>query len=307
MEKKGRQRIRHIMKWNWQYYVMLLPFLIYYLVFKYGPMYGVLIAFTDYNIPKGILGSPWAEPVWKYFEYFFESPYAARIIGNTLKISFYKIAFGMIPPIILAIMINECKNKWFRKAIQTASYLPHFLSWVIIYGIMTAFFSQTSGLINRWLTQWGLSSYPFLTDPTHFQAMIVGTDLWKGLGWSAIIYLAAIAGIDTTLYEAAIIDGCSKLKRIWYITLPLLKGTFILQLILRAGSIMNAGFDQIYVIASDQVLGVAEILDTWVFKEGIQRMNYSLASAVGLLKSVIGLVLVLGTNKLARKWDEGLW
>ena len=172
---------------------------------------------------------------------------------------------------------------------------------------MTAFFSQTSGLINRWLTQWGLSSYPFLTDPTHFQAMIVGTDLWKGLGWSAIIYLAAIAGIDTTLYEAAIIDGCSKLKRIWYITLQLLKGTFILQLILRAGSIMNAGFDQIYVIASDQVLSVAEILDTWVFKEGIQRMNYSLASAVGLLKSVIGLVLVLGTNKLARKWDEGLW
>lgn len=135
------------MKWNWQYYVMLLPFLIYYLVFKYGPMYGVLIAFKDYNIPKGILGSPWAEPVWKHFEYFFESPYAARIIGNTLKISFYKIAFGMIPPIILAIMINECKNKWFRKAIQTASYLPHFLSWVIIYGIMTAFLNCIPNLI----------------------------------------------------------------------------------------------------------------------------------------------------------------
>ncbi len=307
MEKKGRQKIRHIIRWNWQYYVMLLPFLIYYLIFKYGPMYGVIIAFKDYNIQKGILGSPWAEPVWKHFQYFFTSPYASQVIGNTLKISCYKILFGMIPPVILAIMINECRNKWFRRIVQTASYLPHFLSWVIIYGIMIAFFSQSTGLINRWLTQWGLPSYPFLTNPTHFQAMIVGTDMWKGVGWSAIIYLAAIAGIDTTLYEAAIIDGCSKLKRIWYITLPLLRGTFILQLILRAGSVMDAGFDQIYVIASQQVLSVSEILDTWVFKEGIQRMNYSLASAVGLLKSVIGLVLVLGTNKLARRWDEGLW
>lgn len=305
--KNWKQKIAHTVKWNWQYYLMLLPFLIYYLIFKYGPMYGVLIAFKDYNIPKGILGSPWADPLLKHFDYFFKSPYASQVIGNTLKISFYKIIFGMIPPVILAIMINECRGKWFRKLVQTASYLPHFLSWVIIYGIMIAFFSQSTGLINRWLTQLGFSSYPFLTNPDHFQAMIVGTDLWKGLGWSAIIYLAAIAGIDTTLYEAAIIDGCSKLKRIWYITLPLLRGTFILQLILRAGSIMNAGFDQIYVIASQQVLGVSEILDTWVFKEGIQRMNYSLASAVGLLKSVIGLVLVLGTNKLARKWDEGLW
>ena len=306
-KSQWKQKVLHTLKWNWQYYVMLLPFLIYYLIFKYGPMYGVIIAFKDYNIKKGIMGSPWADPLLKHFKYFFSSPYVATVIGNTIKISLLKLVFGMIPPVILAIMINECKNKWFRKIVQTASYLPHFLSWVVIYGIMMAFFSQSTGLINRWLTQLGFDSYPFLTDPTHFQAMIVGTDLWKGVGWSAIIYLAAISGIDTSLYEAATIDGCSKLKRIWYITLPLLKGTIILQLILRVGSIMNAGFDQIYVIASTPVLSVAEILDTWVFKEGIQRMNYSLASAVGLLKSVIGLVLVVGTNKLARKWDDGLW
>lgn len=308
MEKKtGKQKMIRVIKWNWQYYLMLLPCLIYYVIFKYGTMYGVIIAFKDYNVKKEILASPWADPLLKHFQYFFSSPYASVVIGNTLKISFLKIIFGMIPPVILAILISECGNKWFRKIVQTASYLPHFLSWVIIYGIMIAFFSQSTGLINRWLTEMGFSSYPFLTDPAHFQAMIVGTDVWKGVGWSAIIYLAAIAGIDTTLYEAGIIDGCSKLKRIWYITLPLLRGTFILQLILRTGSVMDAGFDQIYVIATSQVLSVSEILDTWVFKEGIQRMNYSLASAVGLLKSVISLILVFGTNKLARKWDEGLW
>ena len=305
--KTKKQSLIRIIKWNWQFYVMLLPCLIYYVLFKYGPMYGIIIAFKDYNIQKGILGSSWANPFLKQIQYFFSSPYASTVIGNTLIISFLKVIFGMIPPVILAVLISECTSRRFRKLVQTASYLPHFLSWVIVYGIMIAFFSQSTGLINRWMTQLGFSSYPFLTNPSHFRAMIVGTDVWKGVGWSAIIYLAAIAGIDTTLYEAAIIDGCSKLKRIWYITLPLLRGTFILQLVLRVGSIMDAGFDQIYVIASTQVLSVSEILDTWVFKEGIQRMNYSLASAVGLLKSAIGLVLVLGTNKIARRWDEGLW
>lgn len=306
-KKNRKKRFVHAMKWNWQYYLMLFPCIIYYIIFKYSPMYGVIIAFKDFNITKGIMKSPWADPLFKHFEYFFSSPYASQIIGNTLEISFYKILFGLFPPIILAILISECRSKWFQKFVQTASYLPHFLSWVIIYGIMIAFFSQSTGLINRWLTEWGDSSYPFLTNPDHFQAMIVGSDIWKSMGWGAIIYLAAIAGIDTTLYEAARIDGCGRLKRIWYITLPMLRSVFILQLILRVGSILDAGFDQIYIIATPQVLNVAEIIDTWVFKEGIQRMNYSLASAVGLLKSIIGLVLVFGTNKLARKWDEGLW
>lgn len=307
VQNKSKQRFMHILRWNWQFYVMLAPCILYYIIFKYVPMYGVIISFKDFNITKGIINSEWADPLLKHFEYFFSSPYAGQVIGNTLKISLYKLIFGLFPPVILAIMITECRSKWFRKFVQTASYLPHFLSWVIIYGIMTAFFSQSTGLINRWLGELGGISYPFLTNPDHFQAMIVGTDMWKNVGWGAIIYLAAITGIDTTLYEAARIDGCSRLKRIWYITLPMLRGVFILQMILRVGSVLDAGFNQIYIIQTPQVLGVSEIIDTWVFKEGIQRMNYSLASAVGLLKSVIGMILVFGTNKLAKKWGSGLW
>lgn len=307
-EKKTlKQKAAHIIRKNWQFYLMLSPCLLYYIVFKYSPMYGVIIAFKDFNIIKGIVASPWADPLLKHFQYFFSSPYASEVIGNTLAISLYKIVFGIFPPIIIAILISECNSKRFQKLVQTASYMPHFLSWVIIYGIMIAFFSQSTGLINRWLTDLGLGSFPFLTEPDHFQAMIVFTDIWKGAGWGAIIYLAAITGIDRTLYEAAKIDGCSRIKRIWYITLPLLRSVFILQLILRVGGILNAGFDQIYIIQTPQVLKTSEILDTWVFKEGIQRMNYSLASAVGLMKSVIGMIMVFGTNKLARKWDEGLW
>lgn len=289
------------------FYVMMLPGLLYYLIFKYGPMGGVIIAFKDYNIMDGIWGSSWADPWYKHFSYFFNSPYAKQVIGNTIIISLMKLVAGMIPPIILAIMISECKSRRFAKIVQTATYLPHFLSWVIVYGILIAFFSQSVGLINRWIRDLGGTTYPFLTSPVHFRAMLVGSEVWKTTGWAAIIYIAAISGIDSTLYEAATIDGCNRLKRIWHITLPCLRSVIILQLILKVGNILDAGFDQIYIMMNAQVASVSEIIDTWVFTEGLTRMNYSLASAVGLLKSALGCVLVFSTNKLARKWDEGLW
>ena len=305
-QSKTRQ-LHKIMTKYWPLYVMLTPCLLYYAIFKYGPMYGIVIAFKDYKIADGILASPWADPLLKHFQYFFSSPYAPQVIRNTLIISGLKIVFGLIPPVILAVVISECRSKWFGKLAQTASYLPHFLSWVIIYGISVAFFSQSTGLINRWITELGGKSYPFLTSSEHFRAVLVGTDVWKGMGWGAIIYLAAITGIDPALYEAASLDGASRLQRILYITLPCLRNVFIMQMILRMGSVLDAGFDQIYIMATQQVLDVSEILDTWVFKEGLQRMNYSLASAVGLLKSIVGLVLVFGTNKLARRWGSALW
>lgn len=304
---KQPNRFLRALKKYWPFYVMLFPCLVYYAVFKYGPMYGLIIAFKDFNIADGILGSAWADPLLKHFNYFFSSPYASQVIGNTLIISALKMVFTTLPPLVLAIMISECRSKKFATVVQTASYLPHFLSWVIVYGIMVAFFSQSTGLINRWITELGGTAYPFLTSPTHFRSMLVGSEVWKGMGWGAIIYLAAIAGIDPTLYEAATIDGCGRMRRIWSITLPCLRSVFFLQLILKCGSILDAGFDQIYIMATDQVLGVSEIIDTWVFKEGLQRMNYSLASAVGLLKSAISAVLVFSVNKLARRWDEGLW
>lgn len=303
--KVQKQKIKF--KKFWPLYIMLLPAIIYFITFKYGPMYGIIIAFKDYKISDGIMGSPWAHSIFKHFQYFFTSPYAPQIIGNTLIISALKIVFGLIPPVILAIIISECNSKRFGKLAQTASYLPHFLSWVIIYGISVAFFSQSTGLINRWITELGGKGYPFLTSSKHFRAMLIGTDIWKGMGWGAIIYLAAITGIDPALYEAASLDGCSRMKRIIHITLPCLRNVFIMQLILRMGSVLDAGFDQIYIMASTQVLDVSEILDTWVFKEGLQRMNYSLASAVGLLKSVIALILVYSTNHVAKRWGSELW
>lgn len=303
----ARRPFRTLFKKYWPFYVMMLPALLFYTVFRYGPMYGVIIAFKDFSITQGIVDSPWADPWYKWFEYFFSSPYAKQVISNTIIISLMKIVMGMIPPILLAILISECRNRRLGKLIQTATYLPHFLSWVIVYGIVIAFFSQSNGLINRWITELGGSSYPFLTSPDHFRSMLIGSEVWKTTGWAAIIYIAAIAGIDQGLYEAATVDGCGRIRRIWHITIPHLKGVIILQLILKLGSVLDAGFDQIYIMATPQVLGVSEIIDTWVFKEGMERMNYSLASAVGLLKSVIGCALLFSANKLARKWEHGIW
>lgn len=288
-------------------YVMLLPGLIWFFIYKYLPMYGVIIAFKDFNIVEGIMKSPWADPWYKHFQTFYESPYFTQLLTNTFLISFYKILVGMIPSIILAILLNECRIMWFKRWVQTLSYMPHFLSWVIIYGILIAFLSQSNGLINRWITDLGGTAIPFLTSTEWFRSVLVFSDGWQNLGWGAIIYLAAIAGIDPSLYEAAKIDGASRLRMIWHITLPGIRNVIILLLILRIGSILDAGFDQIYILYNIHVYPVADILDTWVFRTGLERMDFSIAAAVGLFKSVIGFVLILGANKLAKRWGGGIW
>lgn len=288
-------------------YLMLLPGLIYYAIFRYLPMYGVVIAFKDFNPFDGILGSPWADPWYAHFQTFFRSPYFSQLLTNTLLISLYKIVFGMVPPLLLALLLNECRVRWFGRTVQTLSYMPHFLSWVIIYGILQALFSQSAGLVNRWIVEAGGRSIPFLTSPEYFRAVLVLSDIWQNAGWGAIIYLAAITGIDPVLYEAARVDGANRLRLIWHITLPSIRNVFILLLVLRIGSVMDAGFEQIYVLYNPQVYKVGDILDTWVFRVGLEQQNFSLASAVGLFKSVIGLVLVLGANRLAKRWGGGIW
>lgn len=303
-------RLRGYFRLLWRFkalYFMLLPGVIYYIVYRYIPMYGVVIAFKDYDILEGILNSPWADPWYKHFKQFYDSPYFGSLLTNTILISVYKLIFGMLPPIALALLLNECRVYWFKSLVQTLSYMPHFLSWVIIYGIALVLFSESSGIINYWVVNNGGRAIPFLTSTEWFRGLLVGSEIWQNLGWGAIIYLAAMTGIDPTLYEAARVDGASRLRMIWHVTLPGIRHVIVMLLILKLGHVMDAGFEQIYIFYNIHVYPVADILDTWVFRTGLEQLNFSLASAVGLFKSAIGLVLVLGSNWLAKKWGQGIW
>jgi putative aldouronate transport system permease protein len=288
-------------------YVMLLPAFVYYVIFRYFPMYGVTLAFKDYDFVGGILHSPWADPLLKHFTLFFKSPYFSLLMSNTLLISFYKLVAGILPPIILAILITECSLKKFRIFIQSLTFIPHFLSWVIMYGIMIALLSQTNGLINRWLTEATGRSIGFFTSTRWFRPLLVISEIWKNSGFSAIIYIAAINGIDTSLYEAARIDGASRMQIIFKIVLPSILPVMVMLLILRLGSILNAGFEQIFIMYNIQVYSVADIIDTWVYRTGLLQLNFSLASAVGLFKSVIACILVISTNMISRRFGKGIW
>ena len=291
----------------WPLYVMMLPGLLYLIIYKYVPMLGTVIAFKDYQLKLGIFKSPWADPWYKYFKEFFASPANTRIIKNTITISVGKIIAGMFPSLIFALAVSECRGKRFTRVVQKISYLAHFFSWVVIYGICMTMLAENTGVVNKFLTSIGLKSIPFLTSNNYFQGTLIGSDLWKGLGWGSITYLAAIMGIDQELYDAARVDGCGRFKQIWYITLPGIRKIFVVLLILKIGNILDAGFNQVYVMMTSQVSMSGEIIDTWVYTRGIGRMNYSLSTAVGLLKSVIAAILVFGTNKLARKWDSAIW
>ena len=253
----------------WPLYVMLIPGMLFFLVYKYAPMYGIQIAFKNYSLKKGISGSPWltetGKPLLYWFQRFFKTPQSRQIISNTLVLSLSKLLVGMLPPLIFALAISECSFKRYSRVIQTVSYLPHFLS------------------------------------------VLVGSSLWQSIGWSSIVYLAAIAGIDTSMYEAATIDGCGRFRQIWYITLPNLGRIFVVLLITKVGNILDGGFNQVYVFMNDRVRASAEIIDTWVYTQGLGKAQYSLTTAVGLMKSVLSCGLVLGTNALARKWDSSLW
>ncbi len=289
------------------FYLMLLLPTSYYIIFRYLPMYGLTIAFKNYDFVKGILGSDWATPWYKYYQQFFNSPYCWRIIRNTLVISMLRLAFGVLPPILLAILLNECRVSALKRTVQTLTYMPHFLSWIIVYGITLMFFSQTSGFVNKLIMQFGGKAVPFLQSNGTFRWMLVGTSVWKETGWAAIIYLAAITAIDPGLYEAARIDGAGRVRSIWYITLPCIRPTIVVLLLMRVGNILDAGFEQVYVFYNTHVMETADILDTWVYRTGLLQLKFSLSSAVGLFKSVIGLVMITGTNALARLWGESLW
>ncbi|MGF7030815.1 putative aldouronate transport system permease protein [Paenibacillus mucilaginosus] len=284
-------------------FLLLSPVLIWYAVFAYSPMYGIQLAFKDFVYSKGIWGSPWVG--FKHFDYLFTmSPDFWRIMRNTLLLSFYHILFGFPAPILLALLFNEIRIPLFKKISQTISYLPHFLSWVVIGGILITLLSPSTGVVNELIRLVGGEPIYFLGTEKYFRFTLVTSAIWKEIGWGTIIYLAALAGIDSQLYEAAVIDGANRWKQTLHITIPSILPVIAILLILRVGGILDAGFDQVLTLYSPAVYHVADILDTYVYRVGLQNFQFSLTTAVGLFKNVVGLALVLSTNYIVKKMGQ---
>lgn len=287
-------------------YLLLLPGLIYLIIFKYFPMYGVIIAFKEFNMFAGIMDSPWVG--FLQFERLFRTPDFQQIFMNTFIISFLKLLFGFPAPIILALLLNELRHMFFKRFTQSILYLPHFVSWVIFAGIIIIFLNPVDGLVNYIIQYFGGDPIHFLTSKSHFRSILVITDIYKEMGWGTIIYLAAMTGVNPDLYEASRIDGANKFKQMWHVTLPSIRPVILIMLILSLGNILEAGFFQIYLLYSPLVYDVADIIDTYVYRRGIQEANYSLATAAGLFKSIIALALIVTANKIVKKFGEdGLW
>jgi putative aldouronate transport system permease protein len=289
---------RAIWKHRAIYLLMALP-LLYFLVFKYWPLWNTQIAFKDFKPLLGVEASPFVG--FKHFEAFFKSFYFSQLLINTLIFSLAKLILGMPLAIILALAIYESSFRFLRKITQTMAYLPHFLSWVIIYGVLLALLSPGSGLVNEIIKAAGNNPIAFLTSPQYFRWVVIGSDIWKETGWSTIIYLAALLSIDPVLFEAAAVDGASRLQRIRHISLPGIASVIVVVTLLRLGNILDAGFGQIFVLYSLPVYSVGDIIDTWVYRQGILEFQFSLATAVGLFKGLIGLGLIFFSNKIARR------
>jgi putative aldouronate transport system permease protein len=297
-----RSRAQNLRRGIWKhraiYLMMALP-LLYFVVFKYWPLWNTQIAFKDFKPILGVEASPFVG--FKHFTAFFKSYYFSQLITNTLIFSLAKLILGLPLAIILALAIYESSFRFLRKITQTAAYLPHFLSWVIIYGVLLALLSPGSGMINEMIKAGGGNPIAFLTSPQWFRAVVIGSDIWKETGWSTIIYLAALMAIDPVLFEAAAVDGASRLQRIWHISLPGIASVIVIVTLLRLGNILDAGFGQIFVLYSLPVYSVGDIIDTWVYRQGILEFQFSLATAVGLFKGVIGLTLIYVSSKIAKR------
>lgn len=285
---------------------MMIPGILFYLLFCYKSMYGLLIAFKDYKLISGVFASPWAG--LKYFDMAFSSTEFWRAFKNTLIISGYKLIIGFPAPIILALLLNEVRNLKFKKAIQTMTYMPHFLSWVVLAGVLSNFLSPSIGPINMIIRLFGGEPIFFLADANKFRSVLVLSSIWKEVGWGTIVYLAALSGVDVQLYEAAALDGAKKIRQTIHITLPAITNVIVIMLIMTVGKIINDDFDQIYNLYNPAVYSVSEVIATYVYKVGLEGAMYSYATAVGLFKNVIALFLVIITNAAAKRvGDYGLW
>ncbi len=284
---------------------MFIPVIAFFVAFRYIPILGNVIAFKQYNLMQGIWGSPWIG--LDNFKIIFSNPQTIQIVKNTFLLSFFGIVIGFPFPILVAVMLNEVRRMWWKKTVQTLLYLPHFFSWVIIGGIVVTLFGSQAGVVNALLEQWTGAKYPFLYQAGSWLTIFFGSNVWKEAGFGAIIYLAAMSSIDPHLYEAASMDGASKLRQIWHVTLPGIVPTATIMLILAMGRVMDVGFDPIYNLQNAVVSDVSNVISTYIYTIGIQNGLYSLTTSMGLFESVIGLILVVGANRIARKFNQSLW
>lgn len=291
---------------NWQLYVLILPVLAYYIVFHYAPMYGVQIAFKDYYFIKGIWGSPWVG--FEHFNRFFKSYFFGTLLKNTIGISLYQLVAGFPAPIILALMINEVSNKFFKRTVQTVTYAPHFLSTVVLVGMLLSFLSPRNGIINEIIKVLGGEPIYFIAKPEWFKTLYVFSGIWQNTGWSSIIYISALTGIDPQLHEAAKVDGAGRLKRIWHINIPGITPTMVILLILNMGKIMNVGFEKIFLMQNKMNMTSSDVISTFVYNNGLLNGQFSFSAAVGLFNSVINFILLVTVNRISKKLNEtSLW
>jgi len=283
-------------------YIMLIPGAIYFILFRYAPMFGVIMAFQQYSPFQGLLGSRWVG--LQHFKTFFTGADFWMLLKNTLWLSFLSLVFYFPAPIILSLFLNEMKNQVFKRTIQTFIYVPHFISWVIVASITYTLFNVSDGAVNQALTVLGAKTINFLGLPEYFRPMIIGQQIWKETGYGTIIYLAALSGIDMELYEAARVDGAGRWRMMWNITLPSLKSTIIIMLILRVGSILNTGYEQIFLMRNALNVSVAEVFDTYVYQRGLVNSQYSYSAAAGLFKSIVSMAMVLTANYTAKRAGE---
>jgi putative aldouronate transport system permease protein len=296
------QRVWKRIKKSKSLYLLGLPGILFFIVFKYIPMWGIVISFQDYSPFQGLLHSPWVG--FKHFERLFTHADFLLLLRNTMAINMLNLIFFFPLPILLSLLLNEVNNRFFKRIVQSIIYLPHFLSWVIIAGICFLMLSKGEGIVNKLLEAAGLGKIDFLTNPDLFWGLLTVQSIWKEAGWGTVIFLAAIAGVDPQLYEAAKMDGAGRMRQAWHVTLPAIRSVIIILLILRIGHIMDVGFEQVFLMMNGAVSEVAEVFDTYVYRLGIRQGQFSFTTAVGLFKSVIGLILVILSNRLAKRFGE---
>ena len=302
--KKPSAFVRGFRRYKYLYLMLAFPFAVY-LVFRYAPLSGLQVAFKDYNIFKGMWQSPWAG--FKYFNEVFSNTKFWLSLKNTVLLNLWDLIFGFPVPIILAIMLYEMRSLVWKRISQTILYLPHFLSWIIIGGLVTQMFSS-SGMVNSLLKRLGGTPVNFLMDEHNWVVMYVAVGIWQSAGWGTIIYLAAISGVNTELYEAAEVDGCGRMKRIWHVTIPCIMPTIIIMLILQLGRMVGIGFERPYVMANDMVRNVSEVTATYVYTMGIKNARYSFSTAVDIFGSVVNMMFLVAANTITRRLGEGgLW
>lgn len=301
-----RARAKRDLRHNWWLWVMFLPVIIYYAIFSYAPMYGILMAFKDYKVRLGLMKSPWVG--FEYFHRFFSGYNFWTLIRNTLGISVYSLAVGFPLAILFALLLHYLTLNRLKKTVQMVSYAPYFISTVVICGMLTIFMDPANGVFNRVLAAFGHEPVAFLSVPQYFKSIYVWSGVWQGTGWSAIIYISALSGVDYQMHEAAIIDGATKIQRIWYIDLPSIRPTIVMLLIMSLGSLMNVGFEKVYLLQNDLNFAASDIISTYVYRVGLVNSDFGYSTAVGLFNTVINLIILVAANTAARKaTGDGLW